>query len=304
MVGMRTTKPFLPRYLFGLLLLVFFLTACANNATPDVTEPPAIEEPAPSPTPQPPTATPIPAAAVVNGERIPLVWFEAEVDRFILAQEAQENTDIDQALARHVVLEDLISQTLLAQGAREAGISVSSAELQGRLDTLAADVDLDAWMAEWGYSQDELFEILNFQVLAAYQRDRVINTVPEEMEHVEIRQVFAFTPEGAERARVSLNSGTDFEEVAFRYDPTIGGYLGWVPRGYLLIEDVEDAAFDLPVGAYSDIIESDIGYHIVMVLDRAEHPLSHDARLTLQRRALHDWLEEQRQNSTIEILVE
>jgi hypothetical protein len=41
-----------------------------------------------------------------------------------------------------------------------------------------------------------------------------------------------------------------------------------------------------------------------MVLDRAERPLTQDARLTLQRKALHDWLEDQRSNSQIEILID
>ena len=57
-----------------------------------------------------------------------------------------------------------------------------------------------------------------------------------------------------------------------------------------------------PVGIYSDIIESDIGYHIVMVLDRAERPLSSDARLTLQHKAVAAWLTDKLANSAIENL--
>ena len=92
--------------------------------------------------------------------------------------------------------------------------------------------------------------------------------------------------------------------MAFEFSPDTGGYLGWVPRGYLLIPAVEEAVFNQPVGTYTDVIESDIGYHIIRVIDRNVQPLSLDARLTLQRQALHQWLIDRRTESTIEVLVD
>jgi peptidyl-prolyl cis-trans isomerase C len=241
---------------------------------------------------------------IVNGERIPLTWFEREVDRYLLAQEALGKENLDDALAREKVIADLIDNVLLAQGAREAGVQFSDDDVQARFDTLAAEVDLDAWMATWGYTREELFEQLHFQMLVADQRDRIAGTVPEDVEQVEIRQVFAFTEAGANRALANLNAGTPFEEVAFEFSPETGGYLGWVPKGYLLIAAVEEAVFKQPVGSYTEIIESEIGYHIVFVIDREERPLTSDAKLTLARQALYDWLEIRRTTSTIEVLID
>jgi peptidyl-prolyl cis-trans isomerase C len=285
-------------------LLVMLLVSC-TNATPqsEVETPTSTLIPATS-TSEPPTATLIPAAAVVNGERIPLAWFEREIAHYLLAQEALGQPVEDESIAREIVLNDLIDQVLLAQTAEAAGYSPGEADVQARLDQLAKEVDLEAWMAEWGYTEQELSESLHLQMKATFQRDAIVASVPESMAQVELRQVFAYTEEGAENALISLNSGRDFEEVAFIYDPTTGGYLGWVPRGYLLIPAVEEAAFTLAVGEHSDIIESEIGYHIVMVLAAVERPLTSDARLTLQRRALFDWLAEQREGSTIEVLID
>ena len=283
-------------------LVVITLVGCSSD--PAAT--PTIAAPEWTATPSEPTPTPIPAAAVVNGERIPLTWYESEVARYLLAKEAQGTPVTDQDAARETVLNDLIDQVLLAQGAQEAGASVTDADVQTRLDALAVEVDLPAWMAAWGYTEADLFQALRLQVLAANQRDRIAGSIPESMEQVELQQILSYSAEGAHNALVSLNSGTDFNDLAFSstYDVVTGGLLGWVPRGYLLSQTLEDAAFGLPVGSYSEVIETDVGYHIIRVLDRGEHPLSTDARLTLQRQAVQDWVADRRTSSIIEIINE
>lgn len=306
MEDMLALNWFTKKPLFWLILIVILLTACTK---PVETLPEATESPSPgvatmTPAHEEPTATPQPAAAIVNGERIPLVWFEREVDRYFLAQEALGKENLDEALAREMVLADLIDQVLLAQGAREAGVQFSDDDVQARIDQLAAEVDLDAWMGTWGYTLEELVEQLHFQMLVADQRDRIAGTIPDNVEQVALRQVFAFTEAGANRALASLNAGTPFEEVAFEFSPETGGYLGWVPKGYLLITAVEAAVFAQPVGSYTEIIESEIGYHIVLVIDREVRPLTSDARLTLLRQALYDWLEDRRTTSSIELLID
>jgi peptidyl-prolyl cis-trans isomerase C len=288
-----------------LLIMVLSFSACSNNTDSVVVDTPTQEVIIFTPTPEPPTPTPLPAAAVVNGERIPLAWFRNEVDRYLSAQEAMGQPLPDEATARQIVMDDVIDQVLLAQGARETGATLGVADVQARIDKLAEDVDLATWMVDWGYREEDLLISLTFQMLAAYQRDQIMNSVPAIQEQVELRQILTYTETGANTALISLNSGTPFEEVAFNYRPDrpyVGGYLGWVPRGYLLIPVVEEVAFDLPVGAYSDIIESDIGYHIIQVMDREERSLTTDARLFLQRQALYSWLAERRENGTIEVL--
>ena len=304
MEHMLTTKTILHKPALWFILLVLLTSACSTSTPSEVAETATPSEPTVTSTPAPPTATPVPAAAIVNGEVIPLAMFEDKVARYLAAQEAAGTPVEDEAAARQMVLNDLVDQVLLAQGAAENGLSVSEQAVRARLDALADEVDLAAWMAAWGYTEDDLFQSLRMQLTAAAQRDRIAESIPGEIEQVELQQVFAYTEEGAKSALVSLNSGRDFDDVAFTYDPTTGGYLGWVPRGYLLIPAVEDAAFSLEIGAYSEIIESDIGYHIVMVLARETRPLSYDARTTLQRQAVRDWIAERRQDATIEILID
>ena len=311
MEDMLALKWIIKKPLFWLLFILILLTACTqrNAPLPEVVNSPRPLTPTVTSiptTPEEPTPTPtsIPAAALVNDEPIPLTWFEREVERYTLAQSAQGIDDVDAEAARQTVLNDLIDQMLLAQAAREAGVQFSEADVQARIDQLEGQVDLEAWMGDWGYTRVELFEQLQFQMLVANQRDRIAATIPESVEQVELRQVFAFTEAGANRALADLDAGIPFENVALEFDPETGGYLGWVPRGYLLIPAVEAVVFDQPVGTYTEIIESELGYHILLVIDREVHPLTMDARLALARHALHAWLEDWRAASDIEVLVD
>jgi peptidyl-prolyl cis-trans isomerase C len=102
----------------------------------------------------------------------------------------------------------------------------------------------------------------------------------------------------------SLQSGKDFLEVASSYDPVTEGDLGWFPRGYLSDPAIEEAAFALQPGQYSAVVQTDIGFHILYLVERdPEHPLQPDARRALQVKTLAEWISERRNQSEIQILL-
>jgi hypothetical protein len=76
--------------------------------------------------------------AIVNGEPVLLVEFQAEMQRYRQAREAAGQA-FNESEARQVVLETMIRELLLAQAARQAGFQVTDALLQSRLDALIAE---------------------------------------------------------------------------------------------------------------------------------------------------------------------
>ena len=59
---------------------------------------------------------------------------------------------------------------------------------------------------------------------------------------------------------------------------------------------IEEAAFSLEIGQPSEILETDVGFHIIMVLEKeADRLLTPDALLSLQEKALLDWLQTKRE---------
>ena len=130
-------------------------------------------------------------------------------------------------------------------------------------------------------------------------RDKIIANVPLAVEQSHIQQILTYNEQDANQVLVQLKGGADFAQLAAQYDTVTHGELGWVPRGYLLDSKIEEAAFTVQVGAYSDVIATPAGFHIIKVLERAEHALTPDALLTLQGLALQDWVRQQREKSDI-----
>lgn len=263
-----------------------------------------IESPTPSASPTP-TPLPVPAAAIVNGEVIPLSYFEHEVQRYKASFSEGEALPSDAEISEHV-LNTLIEQQLLSQAARASGYTFTDQMLEEKISHLLAELGsgsaLTSWMQANFYDDAEFRMALRLGSEAAWQRDQIAANVPDAVEQVRARQIFTRTAEEAQYALASLNSGVSFDELAWRYSPETGGELGWFPRGYLLFPAIEEAAFLLPVGVHSEIIQTDIGYHIIEVMEHVDsYPLTTDAKLNLQAKALEDWLQTKRAEAQIEI---
>jgi len=242
-------------------------------------------------------------ALTVNGEGVRLVEFDEEVARYMTAQEALEKT-VSSADATRAVIDDLVVQLLLAQAARADGFMLDDAALQARIDSLAVQVGgadaLSKWKADHGYTEQTFRSALKRAAESAWMRDKIVMAVPSTAEQVHIQQILLYNEGTAQSFLTQLNGGADFDELALEADPLTRGDLGWVPRGYLLNEKIEEAAFGLTAGEHSDVIATDVGFHIIRILARdPERPLSPDAYLALQELALKKWIDEQRQQAAI-----
>jgi peptidyl-prolyl cis-trans isomerase C len=289
-------------WIFLILTFALGLPACASVSTP---------EPAPTVivatfTLAPPTPTSEPMALTVNGEGITAAEIDAEVQRYTTSQIAL-GKQVDHSVAFTTVTDDLVAQLLLAQSARTNGFILDDAGLQARVDSLATQIGgadaLSAWENAHGYSDQAFRSSLKRAAESAWMRDRIISNVPSTAEQVHVQQILLYNQDTAQNFLLQLNGGADFDELAARADPVTLGDLGWVPRGYLLNAQIEEAAFSLDVGQYSDVITTDVGFHIVKVLARdPARPLSPDAYLALQELALKNWMEDQKKNADVVVL--
>ncbi len=309
----------------GLLLLV--LIGCTTpaprqaaeqaTATPVSPTSPADQE-APAPTTIPPTATPEPHAAQVNGEPITMAEFERQMANYEASMNAlgeDPNTpEGQQALteARKMVLDWMIQQKLLAQDGERRDISVSEAEVDQVIQDLIADIGEETFeerIAEQGLTRETVRAMFKEQLLASKVMQQVIDQVPTRATHVNARHILVPTEEEAQRLLRQIQAGADFAELAQTHSQDAftreqGGDLGYFPRGILTSQAVEDAAFALQPGQVSDVVESELGYHIVQVVDRVDDKeISPENLQELRRKAEQTYLNRLHEEADIQRFV-
>ena len=274
-------------------VILFSGCGCAAE-TPPGTATPIL----PTRTPFPPSPTPIPTAAIVNGDIITVAAYQEELARYKAAVN-RDLTEEDQS----IVINDLINLTLLAQAATSEGFQISETDLDERIARLETeDQPLTDWLAVYGFTAESFREHLKRSLEAAWMRDQIIADVPFEMEQIHAQQMLFYNLAAAEETLEDLNSGKDFSQLAKTHDPQTLGDLGWFPPGFLTISELDPILFDLEVEETSDIIETEIGYHIIMVLEKeGNRPLDPAIRQILQEQELDNWLVRRWKLSTIQI---
>lgn len=276
--------------------------------------------------PQPATATlppEAPLAARVNGVPIYLAVYENEVERRLQARREQGfdlETPEGQAIVaaeRAQALEALIEDALTAQAAAQMGISISDAEvdavIQQSINDAGGQEAFQRWLDSNRMSIEEHRAAQRAAMLNNAVRDRITASVPTEAEQVHARYIVVLTAEEAQQILAQLQAGADFAALAQQYSKDSvtaakGGDLDWFPRGGLLDEALEEAAFALQPGQISGVVASEFGgqmvYEIVQVLEReAARPLSPERLMFLQRQTFRRWLDELKAQAQIERFV-
>ena len=153
----------------------------------------------------------------------------------------------------------------------------------------------------------------------AFERNRAQLTQPETVSarHILLRASAATSPENValratvrarlEKIRDAIRAGADFSEQAQRHseDPSAssGGDLGSFTRGRM-VAPFEQAAFSLPVGEVSDIVETQFGFHLIKVESHSPEraPNFEDARERLRQRISVERRAEWAKNHTAELV--
>lgn len=190
----------------------------------------------------------------------------------------QENADIEASQYRNFVRLDILRDKMRQVIGEEAPRMAEQAHARHILISTAFDPPLD-------------------------EDGEPIELSPEEQAEAE-EQLEAEAKQTADELVERLKNGADFAELAeqFSDDPGSrleGGDLGFVTQG-TFVAPVDEAVFGLPIGEISEPIQSQFGWHIIEVLERAERELSAADYTQAQRDYYNDWLTELRADAEVE----
>jgi hypothetical protein len=245
-------------------------------------------------------------AADVNGDPIFLADFEAELARF---QDAR-GTDLASPEVNELVLRALIDRKLLAQSASMSGFSFDEAmidrKIENLIDDLGEESSLQAWLQSNHYTMASFRDALAEESLASAMVGLIADEVPKLDLHANALHILVATEEEALQLLDQILAGADFSELAVLYSLDLstrpaGGDLGWFAEGTLTIPEVEEILFSLQPGDLSEVIGSELGFHIIQLIDLEERPLSFQLLETRREKAVESWLRGQWEIAEIDI---
>ena len=262
-------------------------------ATDEVTESVSIPSPAPSPSP---TATPTASEARQQANDIFTKIYEqytAELDetaelRQMDIDPAYTQEDFRQAMLRQYriqVLRQKIQESLVPEESFEHDLTPD--QVQARQIFLEVDTP-----------------ITNTQQI----------TTTDEATQEAIDEAFAERKPDAEEIVEELREGADFAELAQEESEDIGsrqqggnmGYFdeeGKTDSGVTYPPEVVETSYELEGDEISNPIRSQFGWHIIQVTDRQTTTLEQQLR-TERTETFDEWIEEQREAATIELLTD
>jgi parvulin-like peptidyl-prolyl isomerase len=238
-------------------------------------------------------------AATVNGDAITAAELDAAVGQLPPAE-----APLSAAQRQHQradVLQLLIDDRLVRQYLRQHGPKVDTAEVEKQFTALEASLKgqgktVETYLKECGLTAAQAKEnFLRMLQLARYVEARsgedklrsyfganrdFFDKTTVRTSHIVLRLPATATAAERQKAveklkaiRADLAAGRlEFAAAAKAHSqcPSApnGGDVGYIVRKFQADEPFARAAFSLPVGEISDVIETDVGYHLIRVTDR------------------------------------
>ncbi len=252
-------------------------------------------------------STPADAAAVVNGSVITQQALTFETQRFMeqMARQGQVPNEAMMPQMRENVLNRMIEEELLYQDSQANAIQVPEDRLKKELASIKerfpSEKEYHDALAGVGMSEDALAqkitrgvaieELIKTRVIqdvtvsaeesrSFYDKNASMFEKPEQVKasHILIKIAEDATDEQKMAARKKIDdirkkavAGEDFATLAKEYSEgpsnARGGDLGYFSRGQM-VKPFEDVAFSLKKGEISDVVETQFGYHIIMMTDQ------------------------------------
>lgn len=244
--------------------------------------------------------------ATVNGVAISQTEFNKAVTRFELQGHAEKTANQEEMKEiKNRILQSLIDREVLLQESKKTGIKVEDSEVEAQIDNLKKrlgdDVKLSQVLEKWQFTEEQYRENIRNEMLMRKLLDQQLGTkasvseaevkafydahpdifrAPEEVRasHILVKVAEDAKPEEKSKAREKIKAvqqriknGEDFAAVARDASDCPskeqGGDLNFFSRG-MMVGPFEEAAFALNVGAVSDVVETQFGYHVIKVTEK------------------------------------
>jgi len=214
-------------------------------------------------------------------------------------------TLVAQSTATSTVAATLTPAATATRGASPTPVKTAPAGPSATPLPTATAYSREAFETEWQQYLDDVQSSLG--VAESYLRDRIVEglyqerlrqsfleSVPREEEQVWAKHILLADEATAQAVLSRLRQGEAWETLAAGLsldtsNKDLGGDLGWFSRG-AMVDAFEVAAFAGDVGQIVGPVQTDFGWHLILIVDHALRRLDGTAYEAAVDRALSTWL--------------
>ncbi|WP_353094426.1 peptidylprolyl isomerase [Tissierella praeacuta] len=276
--------------------------------------------------------------AKVDGDKITQEEFDSDFQVFkriseqqlgedAMSQVGEDGKTLEETLKQKII-EKLIMERIVEKESKKMNIEITSDEIQKQMEeyvkAMGGEEKFDEFLKNNHISKEFFEENLRKELLFNKYRDAFLDDIQinekevkkyfeenkEELIVVKASHILVKTEEEGKKVLKRLEAGEDFAKVASEVsiDKTSsmqGGSLPYFAKGDMIAE-FEEAAFALSPGEISDLVHTEVGYHIIKVEDKKDtyEALKDDIVKVLKDDKYLEEMKELRNKAKVKILLD
>ncbi len=228
------------------------------------------------------------------------------------------------------VLDTLIVERLILQDSEIKDINVTDEEVKETIDELidsfGGELEFEEFLESNAMTREYFTnytrnDLIFTKHIDDYREDIVIEDQyaqeyfaenKEDLEVLRASHILLSSEEDGNRILAALKNGEDFEQLAITESKDSGsaingGDLGPIVRGqYTGVQEFEKAVFELEVGEISDLVETEVGYHIIRLDEKKDtfEELKDEIEILLKNQEYTNYIGELRDKGKIVVYME
>lgn len=245
----------------------------------------------------------------------------------ILTQEVEDGQVFEEKMKEDII-EMLILEKLIFKEAEKMDITVSDEEIQKEMDLVIEGIGGEEKFEEHlegnELSREYLENLLKKQILFGRYGEAFVEEIT--IEDKDSKEYFEENKEFLNKVKAShilvqeeekgneimgrLENGEEFEAIAMTESmddgsAIKGGDLGYFSKGSMIAE-FEEVAFSLEPGEISDLVKTEVGYHIIRLDDKKDsyEDLEEEIKQTMRDQKYQEKIYELRENAKVEFFGE
>lgn len=254
--------------------------------------------------------------------------YERQLGADALKQVGQDGKTLGEQLKEEVI-ELLIMEKIISKEADSLNIVVTDEDVNEQVTAYIEETGgqeaFDELLRRNDYTYDYFVENMRKGLMVEKHKESYLNSITisdqeskdyfdlnnEDIALIRVSHILLGSEEDANKILDRLKAGEDFATLAtleslHSVSAAQGGDLGYIGKGYTTIVEFEDAAFALKEGEISDVVKSEVGYHVIKLEDKKDtyEELKENIVLTLKNDQYLANIQSQRDKAKVNIYLD